>query len=231
MKQHIGLLIFCFLPLLLPAQFTPQASAPQVETFVPVIGIPKLYQRNHGVILGIQRGKSFAIELGGEAHWRKISFRKPHIIGATANMEYNFGDHIIGYKAGAWMKRGRINLTYGANLVYFNNFEGLNRYGINPAIGFRFAGFHLINGFNILGGDKEMEGVNTLYMSLRYYFPLQNKFIWDKKDKERARAKKEREREREREKREREKEREREKKDEERKGIKGLLDRLKKKER
>lgn len=224
MKQQLSFLIFFLLPLLLPAQFIPQATVQSNQEFVPVIGIPKLYQRNHGVILGVQRGKSFAIELGGEAHWRKISFRKPHIIGATANMEYNFGDHIIGYKAGAWMKRGRINFTYGANLVYFNNFEGLSRYGINPALGFRFAGFHLINGINILGGDKEMSGVNTLYMSLRYYFPLKNKFVWDRRDAEKRKAKREKEREKEK------REREREKEKEERKGIKGLFDKLKKKD-
>src|SRR5688500_18592257 len=59
----------------------------------------KLFQRNLGMIAGVQRGKNTAIELGGEAHWRKISLLKPHVFGATANMEYNFSSNVIGYKA------------------------------------------------------------------------------------------------------------------------------------
>lgn len=160
----------------------------------------KLFQRNHGVIIGLQRGAATAIEFGGEAHWRKISLRDPHILGTTVNMEYNFANHVVGYKAGVWMKKGRINFTYGANLAYFTDFKGKSKYGGGPAVGFRLMGFHLINGYNFLGGDKELEKVNSLYMTLRYYFPLQNKFTWDRSDKEKrkkARAKAQRKKEQE----------------------------------
>lgn len=152
--------------------------------------LPKLRQHNYGAIIGIQRGRTTAFEMGAEMHWRKISLFKPHIWGANAQVEYSFSDHIVGYKAGVWRKQGRVNLTYGANLVYFNNFEGGHQYGIGPAVGFRFAGLHLINGVNILAGDMKSDktgaasmGANTLYMSLRYYFPVQNKFTWDRKNK------------------------------------------------
>ncbi|MFN2457605.1 MAG: hypothetical protein ABR502_05340 [Chitinophagaceae bacterium] len=177
----------------------------------------KLFQRNHGVIIGLQRGRSTAIELGGEAHWRKLALVNPHITGATGNMEYNFGDNVIGYKAGMWMKRGRINLTYGGNFTYFNDFKGLRRYGIGPSVGFRLIGFHLINGFNFLAGDKELNKINTLYINLRYYFPVQNKFTWDRKTlKKRENRQKERAKEKKR--------REKEKEDDEKKGIQKLLD-------
>ena len=94
------------------------------------------------------------------------------------------------------MKRSQINLTYGANVSYYTNFKG-HRQSIDPAVGFRLAGFHLVNGYNLHTGDKHDEGgtpveVNTLYISLQYYFPVQNKFIWDgktmKKKKERRKA-------------------------------------------
>lgn len=174
----------------------------------------KLMQRNHGVIIGIQRGSSTAIELGGEAHWRKISLKKPHIIGATANMEYNFSQHMIGYKVGGWMKQGRVNFTYGANLGYHTDFKGRNIYTVGPAVGFRLLGLHLVNGYNFQAGDTQTEkgegsGVNKLYMSLRYYFPMQNKFVWDKptqKQKEKAKAKKSRQRAKEKEKKKKERE-------------------------
>jgi hypothetical protein len=117
---------------------------------------------------------------------------------------------VIGYKAGMWMKRGRVNLTYGANVSYFTNFNEGHRFGIGPSVGFRFVGLHLINGYNFLTKDKTNEKetpieVNSLYMSLRYYFPVTNTFTWDRKTKKKikerkkARAKKQKEREKEKE--------------------------------
>lgn len=156
----------------------------------------KLFQRNTGMILGWQRGRYTAIELGVEGHWRKVSLLKPHVIGATANMEYNFGSNVVGYKAGAWMKQGRINLTYGANIGYFTNFKGGHRFGVGPSVGFRLLGFHLINGFNLLTADKSATtehpvAVNSLYIALRYYFPVQNRFVWDRQSRLRKKERQE----------------------------------------
>ena len=215
------LLILCF-PCLSSAQLAGKPPTFQ-NTYVsyiravdPVPFKKKLYQRNHGAILGLQRGAVTAIEIGAEAHWRKLSLTNPTIVGATANLGYNFGHHTIGYQAGMWMKRGRVNLTYGGNLVYYSNFKGLHRYGIGPAVGFRLAGFHLINGYNFLAGDEDLEGANTLYITLRYYFPVENKFTWDRKT---MKKKKERKRERERKKKLRQEENE----NEEKKGLRKLF--------
>ena len=170
----------------------------------------KLYQRNTGMILGLQKGKYTNLELGGEAHWRKISLLKPYIYGATANLEYNFEENVLGYKAGLWMKRGRINLTYGANVNYYTDFNDGNRFGFGPSIGFRLFGLHLVNGYTFFTGSGKSNAetsvaANPLYMSLRYYFPVHNKFTWDRatmkrkkeRQKERAKRKKERQKKRE----------------------------------
>ncbi len=154
-----------------------------------------LYQRNTGMILGLQKGKYTSIELGGEAHWRKISLLRPRIVGVTANMEYNFEENVVGYKAGVWAKKGRINLTYGANLSYFTDFNNRYLVGIGPSIGFRFFGFHIINGYNFFVIEKKQKEAlplpaNTLYMSLRYYFPVQNKFTWDRETMKKKKARK-----------------------------------------
>src|SRR3954447_25390124 len=117
----------------------------------------KLFQHNSGMIFGVQRGSTTSIELGAEEHWRKLSLLKPHVIGATANLEYDVSNHVIGYKAGMWMKRGRVNLTYGANVSYYNNFKKGSRFGFGPSVGFRLMGFHLINGYNFLTKDKGVE--------------------------------------------------------------------------
>ena len=190
MKIIAGVLFFVLLHFVSHAQYalntayaTPYSIHSQHYKSYSITKVPaaQLYQRNRGVIVGLQRGNITSIELGGEAHWRKISLRKPNIYGATVNMEYNIGNNVIGYKAGMWMKHGRINLTYGGNVAYYNDFEGHSRYGIGPAVGFRLLGFHLINGYNFLAGDKTFDKVNPLYVTLRYYFPVENKFVWDKK--------------------------------------------------
>jgi len=201
MKTTGLLLLVFFLPVYVHAQYT--AGIKQVNyplfnnSFAPTTSlIPKLHQRNRGAVLGIQRGRYTSFELGAEAHWRKLSISKSRVTGATATMEYNPFNNVIGYKAGMWTKQGRVNLTYGGNLVFFNDFKGKSRYGLGPAIGFRLAGFHLINGYNFLAGNKELTKVNTLYLSLRYFFPVDNKFTWDRKDnKDKERRKKEREKE------------------------------------
>jgi hypothetical protein len=216
MKEIFCLLFFC-LPLFINAQsaWKPIALSEENSYKQIVSAIPskkKLYQRNHGAILGLQRGAVTALELGAEAHWRKLSLTNPTIVGATANLGYNFGHHTIGYQAGMWMKHGRVNLTYGGNLLYYSDFRGLHRYGIGPAVGFRLAGFHLINGYNFLGGDKELEGASTLYITLRYYFPVENKFTWDRKTMKKKKARK-------REKEKKKKQREEEKENGEKKGL------------
>jgi hypothetical protein len=210
MKVNWFLFFIFIFPVFAHAQYT--ASIVGIDHFysnnsfaLPPSILPKLSQRNRGVVLGIQRGRYTSIELGGEAHWRKMSLKKSHITGATATMEYNPFNNVIGYKAGVWTKHGRVNLTYGANLVYFNDFKGKSRYGLGPAIGFRLAGFHLVNGYNFLAGNKEFTKVNKLYMSLRYFFPIDNKFTWDRKDnkdkerKQKAKAKEKKNRQKEKE--------------------------------
>lgn len=164
----------------------------------------KLMQKNHGAIIGLQKGMNTAFELGYEAHWRKMSLSNPTIYGATTNMEYDVSNHLLAYRAGMWMKKGRVNLTYGGNLVYVNDLEGQHKYGIAPAIGFRLAGFHFLNSYNLLAGDDDVKA-NTLFVSIRYYFPVDNKFTWDRKTMKR---KKQRQKEKDKKKEERAKERE-----------------------
>ncbi|MEP7254074.1 MAG: hypothetical protein ABI683_16885, partial [Ginsengibacter sp.] len=53
----------------------PQMSVSNERNFINT-SRRKLYQRNTGIIIGLQRGKSTSLELGGEAHWRKISLLK-----------------------------------------------------------------------------------------------------------------------------------------------------------
>lgn len=197
------LMALLFIPILTNAQKNisfPQANnymlaaAPYQEALL-FNGHRKLYQRNTGVIVGLQRGKYTSLELGGEAHWRKISLLKPHIIGATANFSYNPGKNVLGYHAGVWMKRGHINLTYGADVNYFTDFNNRQAISIGPSIGFRLLGLHLINGFNLVASNSTKSNeaplpVNKFYMSVRYYLPVKNEFTWDRQTMKKKRARK-----------------------------------------
>ena len=148
------------------------------------IGRPnfKVYTRSYGSILGFQRGKFTYFELGAEKHWTKVKLIKQKTYSLGANLEYNFKYNTIGYKVSGWMKVGRINLTYGVNLCYFTNFNE-SRFGGGPAVGFRLLGFHFINGYNFTTGSEELNTFNKLYVTIRYFFPLEKKIKFRKKNK------------------------------------------------
>jgi hypothetical protein len=181
----------------------PQYSLPPTALFKDIRAHEaKLFQRGYGMIGGLQKGKLVFLDLGAEYHWRKISLFNPRLYSATANMEYNLRNNVLGYKVGAWMKRGRVDLTYGLNFAYYTNFN-YQKFGVTPTVGFRLLGFHGLTGYNLLTGDKELTEVNNFYVALRYYFPVDNKFTWQKnkdkakkdREKEKAKAKKAKEKE------------------------------------
>ncbi|MGK7391364.1 MAG: hypothetical protein ACNS60_13495 [Candidatus Cyclobacteriaceae bacterium M2_1C_046] len=140
------------------------------------IRLPKYVatKRSFGMIGGIERGNITFLELGVESHWKKIRLKNARTLAANVNMEYNFGNNILGYNAAGWIKKGRVNLTYGVNFNYVTDFT-YTRYGMGPQIGFRLLGFHIVNGYNFLLGDEELDRVNKFYVGLRYYFPLDKK--------------------------------------------------------
>lgn len=131
-------------------------------------------KRAFGMIGGVERGKFTFVELGIEQHFKKFKLKRAPTFALNANMEYNFGHNILGYNAGAWLKIGRVNLTYGFTLNYITDFEK-SRYGLGPQIGFRLLGFQLVNGYNFLFGNKELKTVNTFYVGLRFFFPVKSK--------------------------------------------------------
>ncbi len=152
----------------------------------------KLFQRNYGVILGVQRGQSTFIEFGSEIHWRKVRLTNPRLLALTGNVSYNIANNVLGYQAGFWTKRGRIALTLGANAAYFTDFDK-GSFALDPSVGFRLLGFHLNTGYYFLLNNegetatasevKLADKVNNFHIGLRYYFPLDNKLNWKKKAK------------------------------------------------
>jgi hypothetical protein len=201
------------------SRYTPGSLAnPKFDVLDARAAGAKVSQRNYGVILGVQRGKATFFEFGSEIHWRKVRLTNPRLVAATANVTYNIADNVLGYQAGFWTKRGRIALTLGANAGYYTDFDK-GSFAVGPAVGFRLLGFHLNTGYNHLfnkgvsevAGEKSLsDKVNNFYIGLRYYFPLDNKFSWKKKDtnnkdKEKSRSKKQKEKEKKKKKKAKEK--------------------------
>lgn len=162
--------ICCLLPLISNAQIIKEKGERNG------IRLPKYVasKRSFGMIGGIEKGNITFLELGVEGHWKKIRLKNSRTLAANVNMEYNFGNNILGYNAAGWIKKGRVNLTYGVNFNYVTDFT-YTRYGMGPQIGFRLLGLHIVNGYNFLLGEKELDRVNKFYIGLRYYFPLDKK--------------------------------------------------------
>ncbi|HEX8548989.1 MAG TPA: hypothetical protein VF691_18630 [Cytophagaceae bacterium] len=139
----------------------------------------RLFTRSYGFIAGLQGGRLTFIEMGLESHWRKITISKPRLLGISANVEYNWGYNILGYKASIFHKVGRINFTYGLNFNYYTDFD-YGKVGLGPVLGFKLFGFHLLNGYNFMFGSKEFNKYNTFYVAIRYFFPLRSKVKLEK---------------------------------------------------
>lgn len=133
----------------------------------------KIISNSYGPIIGLQRGKYTFVEIGAEYHWRKIRLRNPKIYSVGGNFEYNFGHNLLGYKLGFWTKQNRVDLTYGANIMYLTDFVH-GKVGISPTLGFRLIGFHIITGYNFTLGNEALQ-YNTLHIALRYFIPSENK--------------------------------------------------------
>jgi hypothetical protein len=139
----------------------------------------RIFTRSYGFIAGLQGGRLTFIETGLESHWRKITISKPRLLGISANVEYNWGYNILGYKASIFHKVGRINFTYGLNFNYYTDFD-YGKIGLGPVIGFKLFGFHLLNGYSFMFGNKEFDKYNTFYVAIRYFFPLKSKVRLEK---------------------------------------------------
>jgi hypothetical protein len=139
----------------------------------------KVVSRSYGPIIGVETGKYTFFEIGAEYHKRRIKFKNPKLYSIGGNFAYNFGTNTAAYKLNFWTKQNRVDLTYGASIVYFTDFD-FYRIGVAPTIGFRLFGFHLITGYNLTVGD-ELDTYNPLFIALRFFIPSENKLKFKKK--------------------------------------------------
>lgn len=132
--------------------------------------------RKSGPYIGVQRGKYWVGEAGAEMQFKKLKLVKPVTHGIHMGFNYNFTQNVLGYDVGYWVKFGRLNLTYGGNLVLRTNFSE-TRYGVAPVVGFKLSQFHLQTGVHLLTPSTSFKETNTFFIAVR--FVLINKRDWD----------------------------------------------------
>jgi len=62
--------------------------------------LPELNTIKTGLLIGVQKGKYFGIELGMERQWKEIKLVKPFKWDIAANGEYQLEENTAGCKAG-----------------------------------------------------------------------------------------------------------------------------------
>jgi hypothetical protein len=132
----------------------------------------KIRKQRFGTILGLQRGEITNFTVGAEWQFKKKALLHPSEWATNFSLEYNFGNNILGYRLGAYHKKGRVALTYGGSLCYLTDFEEGGSLGITPNIGFKLLGFHLNTGYNFMFTSDNLKKYNSFYVGLVYYFPV-----------------------------------------------------------
>lgn len=156
------------------SDFELEATAPD---FIP---IRKLSIRRSGPYVGLQQGKYMLPEFGYEMQWNKLKLRNPITQAGHMGFNYNFQRNVLGYDAGYWLKIGRMDLTYGANLVFRTDFDK-NAMGLAPVVGFKFWQLHLQTGYHFLTAPARNMETNTFFVSLRFVFINDRDWNWSKK--------------------------------------------------
>lgn len=135
-----------------------------------------------GPYLGLQSGKYTNLELGYEFQRKAVKIIKPTTHAFNTGFDYNLTQNVLGFSAGYWQKRGRLNLTYGANLVYKTDFDH-SRIGLAPTLGYKISLAHLQVGANLLTKSNEFNNTNLFFVSLRIVMINNRNYKWRKRKK------------------------------------------------
>lgn len=135
----------------------------------------KLSVEKTGFLIGVQQGKFNGFEFGMERQWKQLKLKYPKTLAVAGKVEYLFEANTIGFKAGPWWKFGRLNFTYGTDLLIASDFDQ-TKLGLAPNMGFKLIGFHFLAGYNIVANAPEFTRYNKLFVSVRYFIPKKRQF-------------------------------------------------------
>jgi len=132
-----------------------------------------------GPYVGLQQGKYSSIEFGAEYQHKNIKWIRPTTHSVHFGFNYNFPHNLLGYDLGYWYKAGRLNVTYGANIIFRTNYTQ-DAIGISPVIGYKIGQLHMQTGYNFLSRKPTNFPCNTFFMTLRFVLVQYRNFNWKK---------------------------------------------------
>lgn len=138
--------------------------------------------RKLGPYFGLQQGKFLVGEIGMEAQFKEINFKRPKTNALHAGLEYNIPNNALGVSAGYWHKPSRFDLTYGFDVALRSNFKA-ERYGIAPVVGYKIFGLHVRAGYMFLTPSKIFTETNQLFINARFILVNRRDFKWNKRKK------------------------------------------------
>jgi hypothetical protein len=173
--------LFCFLSAFVWSQ-KEVFDVVRIQPLDNIFNIKKVNVTKSGPYIGVQRGKFMVLEIGGEKQWKRVTWKKPKTHAVRLGANYNFLENVLGYDVGYWFKLGRLDLTYGANIVCRTDFYNY-RFGVAPVIGYKLQQIHLQTGFHFLSDPQFDFPTNTLFISLRYVMINESKWNVSKNQK------------------------------------------------
>lgn len=148
-----------------------------------------IHFKKSGPYIGLQRGKYLIAEFGVEKQYKKVKLIRPVTHAFHTGFNYNFKRNVLGYDLGYWFQVGRLDLTYGANLILRTDFDE-TRVGIAPVVGFKLFQFHLQTGYHFLTPSTTFVETNTYFVSLRFVMISKRQIDIDRRDKKKKKDKK-----------------------------------------
>ena len=137
------------------------------HTFIPKKKLLSIDLKKTGTYFGYSRGRIDGFEFGVSHQRKKLKLIHPKTHQYHLGVSYNFKHNIMGYEAGYWYRGGRFQLTYGANMVVYTDFDRV-RVGLGPVIGYKLLGFHLQTGYHWLNRDDAYLISNNFFIRLRF---------------------------------------------------------------
>lgn len=129
----------------------------------------KLVMVKYGPFLGLEQGSYMNVHFGLERQVKQLKLIKPNTWAVNVQFDYNFKQSMAGMQSGFWFKTNRLDLTYGARLVWQTDFDN-HRFGFSPNVGYKIFQAHFQLGCNLLSRNDQMAKWNTFYASLRWVF-------------------------------------------------------------
>jgi hypothetical protein len=130
-----------------------------------------------GPYLGLEQGKNFYIEVGGEFMYKRIKLKNRILFGSNLGISYGLIPKSICADAGVWWKIGRLGFTYGATAGMASDFD-IFQFRLAPTVGFKLGLIHFKTGFYLYPGSKLLFQRNTIFLSARITLVKHRDFDW-----------------------------------------------------